>query len=286
MATIVSVVGLGFVGNSAYVSFAQKINDKKLEGKYSVMGYDKYKNNGIGTLEECLASSIIFTALPTIYNDITHGYDNSPTHEVIQELYEKGYTKTIVIKSTVEPCFTDFLAEKYPTISFIHNPEFLSARTAFEDFHNQKHIVLGKSKNCKDSSYDEVVLFYKTLYESADISMCNSIESESVKLYCNTFYAVKIQYFNELYFLSEKIGADFNTVTNIMLKNGWINPMHTQVPGHDGRFSYGGLCFPKDTMALNQFMKNHNSPSKVLSACIEERNEMRPNDFDNVVKKC
>ena len=60
-----------------------------------------------------------------------------------------------------------------------------------------------------------------------------------------------------------------------MLKNNWINPMHTQVPGTDGQLSYGGMCFPKDTNALNQYMKRKNSPNAVLNATIEERNILR-----------
>ena len=61
----------------------------------------------------------------------------------------------------------------------------------------------------------------------------------------------------------------------MMLKNGWINPMHTDVPGPDGKMSYGGLCFPKDTNALNEFMKQNNIPNSVLNATICERNSMR-----------
>jgi UDP-glucose 6-dehydrogenase len=65
-----------------------------------------------------------------------------------------------------------------------------------------------------------------------------------------------------------------------MLKNNWINPMHTTVPGPDGKMSYGGLCFPKDTNALNHYMRRNGIPNKVLNATIEERNEMRE-DKDN-----
>ena len=61
----------------------------------------------------------------------------------------------------------------------------------------------------------------------------------------------------------------------MMLKNDWINPMHTVVPGTDGKLSYGGYCFPKDTNALLEFMKKNNSPSEVLEATISERNKMR-----------
>ena len=60
-----------------------------------------------------------------------------------------------------------------------------------------------------------------------------------------------------------------------MLKNNWINPMHTNVPGQDGNISYGGMCFPKDTNALNSFMEKNNIPNKVLDATINERNQMR-----------
>jgi UDP-glucose 6-dehydrogenase len=67
-----------------------------------------------------------------------------------------------------------------------------------------------------------------------------------------------------------------------MLKNKWINPMHTQVPGTDGKLSYGGLCFPKDTNALFSYMKKNNIPSKVLGATIKERNEIR-SDNQNIM---
>jgi len=60
-----------------------------------------------------------------------------------------------------------------------------------------------------------------------------------------------------------------------MLKNNWINPMHTDVPGSDGMLSYGGMCFPKDTNALLEFMKENNSSHDILNACIQERNKMR-----------
>ena len=61
----------------------------------------------------------------------------------------------------------------------------------------------------------------------------------------------------------------------MMLNNGWINKMHTNVPGNDGKLSYGGLCFPKDTNALLEFFKENNVPHDVLKSVINERNSMR-----------
>ena len=105
-----------------------------------------------------------------------------------------------------------------------------------------------------------------------------------MKSFVNCFYSVKIQFFNELYLLCEKMGCDYNNVKNLMLKNKWINPMHTDVPGPDGKLSYGGYCFPKDTNALAEHMKRENVTCKVLEATIAERNEMRDDNVNVKLK--
>ena len=105
--------------------------------------------------------------------------------------------------------------------------------------------------------------------------MCSSTESELMKLFCNSFYASKIQILNEYYMLCQKIGEDYNTVKNLMLRNNWINPMHTDVPGPDGKLSYGGECFPKDTKALLYFMQTNIDYCKVLESVVAERELLR-----------
>lgn len=280
----VGIIGLGFVGSSILKSFEVKINELNLSKNITLYGYDKYKDGGIGKLEDCLNCNIIFLALPTLYNENLQSYEHEPILDTCQILEEKLFKGTIVIKSTIEPTITDMLSDKFKSLHFIHNPEFLTARTAFEDFHSQTHIVLGVGKSCPKKKVNLVVNLYKQLYPYANISKCTSIDSESMKIFCNTFYAVKIQYFNELYLLCQKLGANYNNIVDLMLKNNWINPMHTQVPGPDGKLSYGGLCFPKDTNALMQFMKKNNVPHSVLKATIEERNTFRK-DNDNLILK-
>lgn len=271
----IGISGLGFVGGSMLKSFQMKgmIQDENL------FGYDKFKNGGIGKIEDLFECDIIFAALPTIYNDELGMYDKTPIIENLKILKENNYQGVIVIKSTVEPQTTDKLSKDFG-LKLIHNPEFLTARTAFEDFHFQSHIVLGKSLNCDYNDVEQVKSFYIKYYPDAKISICSALESESMKSFVNCFYSVKIQFFTELYCLCKKNGSDYNKVKNMMLMNGWINPMHTDIPGPDGYISYGGLCFPKDTNALNKYMKRENCPNKVLEACIEERNEMR-DDHDN-----
>lgn len=278
----IAIIGLGFVGGAMIKSFQTKISELNIGSNYNIIGYDKYKN--VNSLRDCINADIVFTALPTQFDQQLCAYDNSPTEQVIDELSHNGFNKCIVIKSTVEPIFTQNIANKYPHISFIHNPEFLTARTAFDDFHNQTHVVLGKSNQCSDDYYSLLRTFYQKLYNPT-ISECTSTESECMKLFCNSFYAVKIQFFNELYVTAQSIGANYDTVKNLMLKNGWINPMHTQVPGPDGLPSYGGMCFPKDTCAMNEFMKKHHNYYGILSATINEHNKMRPETDHNKFPK-
>jgi UDPglucose 6-dehydrogenase len=273
----VCIYGLGFVGNSMYMSF----KNKGIVENINLYGFDKFKNNGIGLISDGLACDIIFMALPTKYNEKYGSYDKSAICECCDYLSQNNYSGLVVIKSTVEPETTDILSKFYPNLSFIHNPEFLTAITAYEDFHLQTHIVLGKSSTCPENKLNLLKIFYSSHYPNAEISICSSLESESMKIFCNSFYAIKVQFFTELYQLTQSNGSDYNFIVEIMLKNKWINPMHTQVPGQDGKISYGGYCFPKDTNALNKYMEKYNSPNKILASCIEERNDMR-DDHDNV----
>lgn len=273
---IVSVIGLGFVGGSMKKSFEMK--------GVEVIGYDKFKDEFKDNFTECLNSDIAFLALPTVFDEEKNEYDKSCIREVCGDLMINEYRGIVVIKSTVEPMTTMMLSESFPSLKFVHNPEFLTAATAFEDFHNQTHIVLGKSPNVSDEDIEILSTFYMKLYPDAEMSHCSCTESESMKIFVNCFYSVKVQFFNELYLLCGNMNCDYNLVKELMLKNKWINPMHTDVPGPDGKLSYGGYCFPKDTNALLNHMKRVKTPHKVLEATVDERNIMR-DDNTNVNPK-
>ena len=275
----ISIIGLGFVGSAMYKSFLKKNISKK-----SIYIYDKYKNGGIGNFEDCLKSKLIFLALPTKFSKINKEYDKSSIEEICEKLSKNNYKGLVVIKSTVEPKTCEFLANKF-NLKIFHNPEFLSLKTAFKDFHNQSHIVIGITSKCSTNKLNLLTKFYEKYYKNASISICKSVESESMKLFCNCFYAIKIQFFTELFLLCQKNGTDFNKVKSLMLKNKWINPMHTIIPGLDGNISYGGFCFPKDTNALNEYMIKYNSFNNILNSCIYERDLMRQDNI-NIEKVC
>ena len=265
MYTKIGIIGLGFVGNAIFRSF--KIKD------IDVVAYDKYKDRGIGSFDEMLECDLVFLCLPTLFSETSNSYDKSSIHEVCQRLHNNKYQGLVVLKSTVEPETTNNLSNIYD-IKLCHNPEFLTSKTAFEDFHNQQHIVIGFT----DKYYDNGMLkkFYSQHY-NAEISICSSTESESMKIFCNSFYASKIMLFNEYYLLCQKNGSNFENIKNLMLKNNWINPMHTSVPGPDGLIGYGGSCFPKDTRALFNYMKTNSSNNQILENVMDECGKVRNN---------
>lgn len=256
----IGLIGMGFVGSALKQSFESR--------GQSVVVYDKYKN--VGIFEDVLDTEIIFLCLPSLFIE-GYGYDLSAIQESCRKLSQKKYQGLVVLKSTVEPGTTKFLIETF-NLNMVYNPEFLTARTAFEDFDNQEHIVIG---------YENVYLatglvgLFSRLYPQATISVSSTSEAEAMKVFCNCFYAVKVMIFNEYYLMCQKLGLDFETVKDMMFKNGWINPMHTTVPGPDGKFAYGGACFPKDTNALNYFMSKLGTPHEVLEATIKEKNKIR-----------
>jgi UDPglucose 6-dehydrogenase len=259
------IIGLGFVGNAIQQSFnIFNIN---------TIIFDKYKN--IGNFDQCLHTDLLFLALPTLFNDETEEFDKSEIIQTCTLLHNNNYKGLVILKSTVEPETTKKLSNQFKNLKILHNPEFLTAKTAVHDFHNQKHIIIGKGPNCTNNDVQFLHDFFKNYYTDAHITICTSDESESTKLFLNSFYATKVQFFTELYLLCNKNNTNFNNIKNIMLKNNWINPMHTNVPGPDGNISYGGLCFPKDTKALNSYMKKYNSNNKVLQSSIDERDNLR-----------
>ena len=270
----IGIIGIGIVGSAILNGF------KKLDNLIDINSYDKYKQ--IGSFNNILTTDILFICVPTQYSEQTLEYNKDELHNTLRLLQHNNYSGLIINKCTVEPLTTENMAIQYK-LKIIHNPEFLSAKTNIDDFINQKQIVIGTSSLINKSDLELIQNLYKQYFPNSIQSVCNSTESECMKLFVNNFYAVKIQFFNELYQLCTKLNINYDIIKEIMIKNEWIHPMHTQVPGPDNQLSYGGMCFPKDTNALLEFMKKYKCMSNILESCIEERNQMR-NDNINIVK--
>ena len=263
---LVGICGLGFVGQAIHTFM------KQATSIHNTVVYDKYKQ--LNSLDALLDADILYICIPTPYDESLQSYNMDEIDNTLFLLSQQEYPGIILIKSTVLPNYCININNHYPTLRIVHNPEFLSARTAAEDFAQQKHIILGytaQSEGCVET----VTAFYKTLFPYALLSINTAQESALAKLACNSFYATKVQFFTEVYLLCEQLQVDFNTVRGLMLNNNWINPMHTQVPGPDGQISFGGACLPKDINVLSQYMIVNRTPSSVVKAVIEERCRMR-----------
>lgn len=281
MPNVIGICGLGVVGNAIY-QFLKPITG------HTVCTFDKYKKGDIrcasasesggmgssGSWQDLLITDLLFICLPTPFLASTQAYDTQEIDEVLRSLAESQYSGSILLKSTVDPSYCVTQNAKYPGLKLWHNPEFLSAQTAVLDFAQQRHIILGYTPQ-SDSYTSSVAEFYQDLFPFAELSVVPASVAGVTKLACNAFYAVKIQYFTEIYALCEKLECPYTDVVRLMLKNGWISPHHTQVPGPDQQISYGGACFPKDVAALNGFLQKLALPHGVLSAVQEEQHAMR-----------
>jgi UDPglucose 6-dehydrogenase len=281
----IGIIGIGVLGNAIKETFENFKKDDIEKGVGVKLGlgldikcYDRYKNIGSG-IYELLDTDMVFLCLPTLFNSQIGEYDKQEIYNVCSELEHLKYSGIVILKSTVEPQTTKELSRKYKSLKLVHNPEFLTARTATADFINQKHIILGFLDEYHECNGINIIqyleVFFKKYFPLAKISICSTDESECVKIFCNSFYATKIQFFTEIKLLCDRMGVEYNSIRDLMLLNDWINPMHTVVPGSDGQISFGGMCFPKDIKALNEVMKKNNVSNGVLEAVIKEREIMR-----------
>lgn len=150
----------------------------------------------------------------------------------------------IFIRTTLLPGTCDSLSKELQREVYFM-PEFLTERTAYDDFCSQAMIYCS----------DDINLLKKIFPNKCYLQMSN-FEAEISKYAHNVFGAVKVTYFNGIYKLCEENNLKFDKVRAGILQSGYINETHTMVPGPDGKFGYGGKCFPKDIKAFSHFVKN------------------------------
>ena len=122
-------------------------------------------------------------------------------------------------------------------------PEFLTERTAIQDFNNQSMIFTNNES------------LLKQIFIGKDYVVMSSLEAEVTKYAHNVFGALKVTYFNGIYEYCQNLGIDYEKVHKGILLSGYINRTHTDVPGPDGKFGYGGKCFPKDVNSFIECLK-------------------------------
>tara|TARA_B100001250_G_scaffold68998_1_gene55304 strand:+ start:120 stop:917 length:798 start_codon:yes stop_codon:yes gene_type:complete len=232
---MIGIIGNGFVGNAVYQNLRDKVECKV---------YDVDKNRSPNTLEEVLKQNFIFVCLPTPMKE-NGECDLSILDQFFENIFwdNPDIEGTFVIKSTVPIGTTRRYSEKY---NVIHNPEFLTARNAVEDFRNsERNVVGGDEELCK-----EFVDFFGDVFPKIPSLIVSSDESEAIKYFSNVFLAYKVAYFNKIYDVCEVTKMNYKNVSFGVSTDSRIGKSHTQVPGIDNDRGFGGTCLPKDINSL------------------------------------
>jgi UDPglucose 6-dehydrogenase len=181
--------------------------------------------------------------------------DGSQDLSYVESTFEKTTSKPIyILKSTVLPGTTEKLSKKYSNIKIIFSPEFLTERNAKLDMLTQSRIILGGDL----SLTEKVKTLFNQRFKIKNIIQTDTQTAELTKYMNNTFFATKVSIMNEFKLLCDKIGANWEDALSGFASDVRIGDSHLNVPGHDGKFGYGGTCFPKDVNALLFFSKKHN----------------------------
>jgi UDPglucose 6-dehydrogenase len=172
------------------------------------------------------------------------------------------------------------LATEYLGLRLVHNPEFLTAKAAFQDFMRQETILLsGPVNDCLD-----VVSVYRDVLPRAKYMLEEEYEvSELAKYMSNCFLAAKVSWMNEFRELCESMSVDYEQVRAFALSQGLIGENHTQAPGPDGKRGWGSACFPKDMLALHTKAKRLGLDMRMLEATLKTNEKYRK--FDNYCKE-
>ena len=260
----IGIIGQGFVGNAIY---------QKFKNYYDVKTFDiKGRMHCNSSEQATLDSEIVFICLPTPMN--RDGSCHTDIVEAaIKRCFEFGKAKIIVIKSTIPPGTVAKWNEKFPSLSIVFNPEFLTEANAVQDFENQTRIILGGPKNATT----KLKTVYSKVFPKAAIIKTDSTYAEMVKYITNAFLATKVSFANEMYQICNGLDVDYDKVIEYACYDERLGKSHWAVPGPDGDFGFGGHCFPKDLSALLRIAEDLNTTDNILSAVEQTNYEVRKN---------
>ena len=262
----VGIIGVGVLGKAHRDWLLQ-------ETSHEVLAYDHHPENSNCTLEDIYNDAdIVVLCVPTNGND-EGKLDTANIEEFLYDADQAGAGGlSIVIRSTVPVGFTRKMAGLYPRFKFYFVPEFLTEKTADEDFRYPLGLVIGS----KDERKTIVGIFPRArIYFDA-----NWEEAELVKLATNSFYAMKVIFANEIHDYCKEARVDYQRVKRIIAANPRIGSIMADNQGidvhlriaQDGKAGYGGKCLPKDTRQLVELMKENGSGFGLLEK-VDEINE-------------